>query len=172
PGPYPVIHRGRIVWMVDGYTTSTSFPLSRSVTIPGVGSTRYHRNSVKATVDALTGDIAFYAADETDPILATYRRVFPGLFRPLDAMSPDLRAHLRYPALFLRAQAAVLEEYHIDDAGAFYAGQDVWQVPQELGADARSFRPTYSTVRLPAKSRPEFILSLPSAARHCPHVTA
>src|SRR5690606_19528350 len=129
PDPYPVIHRGRIVWIVDGYTASASFPLSRSVTIPGLGSTRYLRNSVKATVDALTGAVTLYAADDADPILATYRRVFPGLFQPLDAMSPELRAHLRYPALFLRAQAAVLEEYHIDDAGAFYAGQDVWQVP-------------------------------------------
>ncbi len=172
PDPYPVIHRGRIVWMVDGYTTSTSFPLSRSVTIPGVGSTRYLRNSVKATVDALTGDIAFYAADETDPILATYRRVFPGLFRPLDAMSPDLRAHLRDPALFLRAQAAVLEEYHIDDAGAFYAGQDVWQVPQELGTEARSFRPTYSTIRLPGEERAEFVLSVPFVARQRQNMTA
>lgn len=172
PDPYPVIHRGRIVWMVDGYTTSASFPLARSVNVPGIGTTRYLRNSVKATVDALTGDVALYAADEADPILATYRRIFPGLFRPLHEMDPDLRAHLRYPVLFLRAQAAVLEEYHIDDAGAFYAGQDVWQVPQELGNEARSFRPTYSTLRLPGEDRAEFVLSVPFVARQRQNMTA
>lgn len=172
PDPYPVIHRGRIVWMVDGYTTSQSFPLSRSVTIPGLGSTRYLRNSVKATVDALTGAVAFYSVDDADPILATYRRIFPGLFQPLDAMGPDLHAHLRYPALFLRAQAAVLEEYHIDDVGAFYAGQDVWQVPQELATEARSFRPTYSTMRLPGEERAEFVLSVPFVARQRQNMTA
>src|SRR5690606_21630870 len=96
----------------------------------------------------------------------------PGLFQPLDAMSPELRAHLRYPALFLRAQAAVLEEYHIDDAGAFYAGQDVWQVPQELGTEARSFRPTYSTIRLPGEEHAEFILSVPFVARQRQNMTA
>src|SRR5690606_40207354 len=68
--------------------TSASFPLARSVNVPGIGTTRYLRNSVKATVDALTGDVALYAADEADPILATYRRIFPGLFRPLHEMDP------------------------------------------------------------------------------------
>ncbi|HEX7090253.1 MAG TPA: UPF0182 family protein [Longimicrobiales bacterium] len=176
PDPYPVIHHGRIVWIVDGYTASETFPLSRplsrSVRIPGLESVRYLRNSAKATVDALTGAVSLFTIDDADPIMETYRRVFPGLLKPLDAMDPGLRAHLRYPALYLRAQAAILEEYHIDGAEAFYAGQDVWQVPEELGTDARSFRPTYSILRLPGEERPEFVLSVPFIARQRQNMTA
>src|SRR5206468_6087603 len=100
--PYMVVtDDGRLVWMLDGYTTTTRYPYSDPV--PGVGN--YVRNSVKATIDAYHGAVRFYLADATDPIVRAYARAFPGLLQPFDAMPADLRAHIRYPEDFFAIQA-------------------------------------------------------------------
>lgn len=171
---YPVIHRGRIIWMVDGYTVTANYPLARALLIENIGRVRYLRNSVKATVDALTGDVVFYALPTRDPLLDAYRAIFPGLIRPLDQMPEELRSHLRYPALLFHAQADVLEEYHVEQPEAFYAGQDFWQLPRGTGADGadRPYRPTYVIGRLPRESETEFLLVTPFIARERQNMTA
>ncbi|MFW6330597.1 MAG: UPF0182 family protein [Gemmatimonadota bacterium] len=170
--PLPVIHRGAIVWMVDGYTTSSSFPLSRSVSV-GRQSVRSLRASVKAVVDAVTGEVQLYAVAE-DPILATYRRVFPDLVRPLAELPPDLRRHLRYPEVALVTQAEVLQEYHLERAEAFYAGQDVWQRPQENApaGGIRDYRPLYALQPVPMQERTEYLALIPYIARGRQNMTA
>jgi uncharacterized membrane protein (UPF0182 family) len=169
----PVIAGGRVVWLADGYVATANFPLARALTVRGVGEVRYLRNSVKATVDAVTGEVSLYTVDADDPILETYRRIFPGLIRPLDAMPASLRAHLRYPVLYLRAQAEILREYHLERQEAFFAGQDFWQLPAGEGGDAAEpYRPLYSMMALPGEADTEFLLSVPFIARERQNMTA
>ncbi|HEX7051333.1 MAG TPA: UPF0182 family protein [Longimicrobiales bacterium] len=171
--PYPVIARGRVFWIIDGYTTSSTFPLARPLRLGDAGRIRYLRNSLKAVVDAVTGEVMIYeAAGETDPILATYGRIFPDLVRPLDEMPAALRAHLRYPVLYLRAQAEILKEYHLESPEAFYAGQDYWQLPQEDANGTSRYRPPYAMMRLPGEKRTEFVLTAPFIARERENMTA
>ena len=173
PDALPVIADGRIVWLVDGYTTTPSFPLARAVPL-GRSETRYLRSSVKAAVDAVTGAVAFYAMDEEDPLLATYRRIFPELIRPAAEMPPALRRHLRYPEFAFLTRAAILQEYHLDRPEAFYAGQDVWQRPQESGpaGGMREYRPTYALMPVPMGEGVEYLTSLPFIARSRQNMTA
>lgn len=172
PDAQPVISGGRVVWLVDGYIATSNFPLARSLALRGIGQVRYLRNSVKATVDAVTGRVVLYAVDTDDPILATYRRIFPDLIRDLDEMPPALQAHLRYPVLYLRAQAEILKEYHLDRQEAFFAGQDFWQLPGGSGDGADAHRPLYTLMALPGEEEPEFLLSTPFIARERQNMTA
>lgn len=172
PDPLPVINGGRVVWIVDGYMATATFPLSRALGIRGVGRVRYLRNSVKATVDAVTGEVQLYATGHDDPILQTYRRIFPGMFRDISAMPPQLSAHIRYPILYLRAQAEILKEYHLDRREAFFAGQDFWELPGGEGEAVERYRPLYLTMALPGDDEPEFLLSTPFLARGRQNMTA
>ena len=101
--PYVVISAGRLYWMQDAYTTSAWFPYAKPE--PDGGDLNYIRNSVKVVIDAYNGTVTFYVADAADPIVATYRRIFPALFKPLDAMPPDLQKHIRYPEDLFNIQA-------------------------------------------------------------------
>jgi hypothetical protein len=104
--PYLVItEEGRLVWIVDGYTTSDAHPYSRSVNVPEIGSINYMRNAVKATIDAYDGTTNLYIFAPSDPIIQAYRNLFPTLFHPASEMPADLRAHARYPEMLFRAQA-------------------------------------------------------------------
>lgn len=170
--PLPVIHDGGIVWLVDGYTTSASFPLSRTITL-GRSNVRYLRNSVKAVVDAISGDVSIYTVAD-DPLLTTYRRVFPELIQPREAMPAELLRHLRYPQLALLAQAEILQEYHLDRVEPFYSGQDVWQRPQEVTrrSGVRHYTPLYAIMPVPLEERTEFLAVLPFIARARQNMTA
>ena len=172
PDATPVIVDGRVVWLLDGYTASGSFPLSRTVPL-GRSSVRYFRASVKAAVDAITGAVALYAVHE-DPVLATYRAVFPQLVQPLDSMPAELRRHLIYPELALRVQAEVLMEYHLERAEPFYAGQDVWQRPQESAPNGgmREAGPVYGLLPVPLDGRVEYLGAMPFIARGRQNMTA
>jgi len=169
---YPVITEGRIVWLVDAYTTSPFFPLSPRQAF-GNQDVRYVRNSVKATVDAVTGEIELFAVDAEDPILATYSAMFPGLVRPLAEMPEALRKHLRYPAQLMNIQAQVLGPYHLLEAREFYGQEDVWSVATEhyRGTPAE-MEPSYSIFPLPGSESAEFVLSLPFVARGRQNMTA
>jgi uncharacterized protein len=128
---------------------------------------------VKATIDAVTGQLEIYALPDPDPILRTYRRVFPTLVREWDEMPERVRAHLRYPNLKFRVQAEVLEQYHLERPEAFYAGQDVWQLPQDVSAQVRRRgRPNYAIMPLPGETQPEFLLSSAFIARERQNMTA
>lgn len=171
--PLPVVAEGRIVWLLDGYTTTPYFPLARAVAV-GRLRTRYLRNSVKAAIDAVTGAVVFYAMDEADPILETYRRIFPGLFQPAGEIPESLRGHLRYPELAFLTQAEILQEYHLDRPESFYAGQDVWQRPQEAAPSGgiREYAPTYALVPVPMGEGVEYLATLPFIAHARQNMTA
>ena len=157
--PYPVITAaGRIVWLVDAYTTTDYFPYSHRT--PGVGN--YIRNPVKVTVDAYDGTVAFYVVEPDEPMIAAYARAFPGLFRPFSAMPEDLRAHIRYPQDFFGIQARMYAQYHMLDPQVFYNKEDLWTVPirKAEGRDTE-MEPYYTIMRLPGEKREEFILLLP-----------
>jgi uncharacterized membrane protein (UPF0182 family) len=172
--PYPVIASGRIVWLVDGYTYTAGYPLAQSSPLPEIGSVRYLRNSVKATVDALTGAMVLYAVRADEPILAAYARAFPGLLQPLETMPTGLHQHLRYPLQLLALQADILEKYHVEDAAAFFSGQNEWQVPQEPTAagGGRDYAPLYMMARAPGRQAPSFLLVAPFIARDRQNMTA
>ena len=117
--PYLVVtEAGRLVWTVDGYTTSNAHPYSRSVQLEEVGAVNYMRNAVKATVDAYDGETRIYIFDPTDPMIRAYQQLFPRLLLPFSEMPADLRAHARYPETFFRVQAEVYRTYpHAGPAG-------------------------------------------------------
>jgi uncharacterized protein len=154
--PYLVIDDdGRLVWMLDGYTTTDRYPYSEPV--QGVGN--YIRNSVKVTMDAYDGVVTFYRADDTDPIVRAYGGAFPGLLKPLDQMPEALRRHIRYPEDFFAIQARKYATYHMLDPQVFYNKEDLWALPRRAieGRD-RDMEPYYTIMRLPAEQREEFIL--------------
>ena len=163
--PYVVISEGRLYWIQDAYTTSEWFPYANPE--PG-GDINYIRNSVKIVIDAYNGTVTFYVADAADPIVATYRRIFPSLFKPFDAMPPDLQRHIRYPEDLFTIQALQYRAYHMDAPEVFYNREDLWQFPREptapdemnAGGETR-MAPYYIMMRLPGEPQTEFFLMLP-----------
>ena len=170
---YPAIVDGRVLWIVDGYTTTDAYPYSRIEQLssaiadtntppPGyaVDDINYIRNSVKATVDAYTGEVTIYAWDTEDPILQTWGKIFPGTITSADKMSDDLIAHIRYPADLFKVQRQILETYHVTDAGTFYSGNDAWVTPKDptQGSSALAQPPYYLTMQVPGTDAPAFTL--------------
>ncbi len=160
--PYLVItSAGRLVWMIDGFTYSNAHPYSRSYRVADAGNVNYLRNSVKASVDAYDGTVRLYVFDSQDPILASYRHLFPRLFTPKEEMPADLRAHARYPELIFRLQAEVYRTYHMTNPEAFFNKEDQWDVARNLngpGGRPEPASPTYIVATLPGSSTPEFLL--------------
>jgi uncharacterized membrane protein (UPF0182 family) len=164
PDPYAVILDGRIVWIQDAYTTTHRFPNAQHA-----GSVNYIRNSVKITVDALSGDMAFYLMDPADPIAAAWARIFPKLFRPGEELPAALRAHLRYPEQLFRLQSELYTRYHITDPRVFFVGEDVWTLPTQQarqGQRPATFEPYYLTMRLPGEPAEEFVIVMPFTPRN------
>ena len=168
PNPYPVVDEGHVKWIVDAYTSTNRYPLSQPTGYRG-RRVNYLRNSVKAVVDGVTGEVSLYALEPEDPILDTYREVFPELFRPLDEMSDSMQEHLRYPRSLLSTQAGLLNAYHMTDPEAFYRRQDLWSVGQEMFRDQpTSVEPYYLLMPFPAEegeARDEFLLTVPFTPR-------
>jgi uncharacterized protein len=168
--PYIVVTKdGRLTWLVDGFTTSATFPYSRHYRL---GNTRinYLRNSVKATVDAYDGTVSFYVFDTEDALIAAYRRLFPTLFRDASEMSADLRSHVRYPELMLQMQAMVYGLYHMTSPDVFYNREDLWTVASEVRSNdtrdqqqqaAQMMEPNFVLMKLPGERALEFIEILP-----------
>jgi uncharacterized membrane protein (UPF0182 family) len=170
--PYLVLVDGRLVWFYDAYTTSTRFPYSTRLT----DGTNYIRNSVKFVIDAYDGTTTAYLADDKDPIAATYARIFPGLFKPLDQMPAGLRAHVRYPEDIFAIQSQVYATYHMRDAATFYKREDQWEIPviEEAaeGSGAGMMQPYYTIMRLPGEPEAEFIQMLPFTPRRKDNLAA
>ncbi|MFB3777732.1 MAG: UPF0182 family protein [Bryobacteraceae bacterium] len=168
--PYLVLtDEGRLVWTVDGYTTSMAHPYSSPITQGNVGTFNYIRNSVKATVDAYNGTVRLYIFDPSDPIIQAYQRIFPRLFLPSSEMPADLRMHARYPETFFRAQAEIYRIFHMLDPQAFYNKEDVWDIARNVqGQETRptTVSPTYVVATLPGENEPEFLLILPFTPRN------
>jgi uncharacterized membrane protein (UPF0182 family) len=132
--PYPVVLNGRIVWMLDGYTTTNRYPYSQSIspTVPAGsglgGDINYLRNSVKATVDSYDGSIHFYIVDPSDPIIHTYSKAFPDLFTDVKLLPAGLRDHWRYPEDLFDTQTEQYTQYHMTDPQQFFQKATLWDI--------------------------------------------
>jgi uncharacterized membrane protein (UPF0182 family) len=117
---------------------------------------------VKAIVDAYDGTIQLYVSDPQDPLIQTYAKIFPGVFKPMEQMPPDLRQHIRYPAGFLGIQARMYSTYHMEDPQVFYNKEDLWSIPRTSGQTGeREMEPYYTIMKLPDGTKEEFVLLLP-----------
>jgi uncharacterized membrane protein (UPF0182 family) len=175
---YPAVVDGRIQWIVDAYTTTDNYPYSSRTTLGDTtadsltatnnsravvaqqNQVNYIRNSVKATVDAYTGQVKLYQWDTEDPVLKTWMKSFPGTVEPRSAISKDLMAHLRYPQDLFKVQRELLTRYHVTDAQTFLTGSEVWQVPDDpTNQSGEAVPPYYLSMRLPGQSSQAFSLS-------------
>lgn len=147
-----------LYWMVDAYTTSDRYPYSD----PGQHQFNYIRNCVKVVVDAYNGDVSFYVADPKDPIINSWQKIFPGLFKPIDTMPEVLRKHIRYPEDLFSVQSERLLTYHMIDPQVFYNREDQWQIPNEIyGNKSQPVEPYYLIMKLPTEKAEEFVLLHP-----------
>ena len=155
--PYLVVSQGKLYWIADAYTVSDNYPYSRPIRRLG----NYIRNSAVAVVDAYEGTVHYYIKDEKDPLIQAYARIFPGLFRPLSAMAPDLKNHLRYPHYLFNLQAHLYATYHMNNPQTFYNKEDLWEIPTNLRSGKKDMEPYYTIMRLPGEKKEEFILMVP-----------
>ncbi len=165
--PYIVVGgNGRLSWIIDAFTTSGTFPYSRHFNFAG-DAINYVRNSVKVVIDAYDGTTTFYVFDPQDPIVGSYRSMFPGLFKDGSAMPETLRKHVRYSELLLKLQAEVYGLYHVTDPEMFYNREDLWTPASESSVDAQgqrrtqSIAPNFVLMKLPGESGTEFVNILP-----------
>ena len=171
--PYPSVVDGRMVWILDAYTTSANYPNSTKIDwTNAISDTRtaadrllmgrqvnYVRNSVKATVDAYDGTVKLYEWDEADPILKTWMKVFPGAVTAKDEISPDLLAHLRYPADLFKVQRETLGRYHTRNTYTWIQESDIWAVPNDpvqTGTEKLKEPPYFLTIRWPGEEEPHY----------------
>jgi hypothetical protein len=165
--PYVVLGEdGRLFWVMDGFTTSDTYPYSSHYQL-GDNDVNYMRNSVKVVVDAYNGTTDFYVFDDTDPVLAAYRKIFPSLFKDGSAMPQGLRKHVRYPEMLFKLQAEVYGLYHMTDPEVFFNREDLWTVATESGTDdagqpaSVAMQPNFVLMKLPGGSDVEFVEILP-----------
>ncbi|MEL6438889.1 MAG: UPF0182 family protein [Cyanobacteria bacterium J06621_8] len=159
----------RLYWIIDAYTTSDRYPYSD----PGKNPFNYLRNSVKVVIDAYNGKVNFYIADPSDPIIRTWNKIFPQLFKPLTSMPLDLRRHIRYPEDLFSTQSERLLTYHMEDPQVFYNREDQWQIPKEIyGNKSQPVAPYYLIMKLPTAKEEEFILLHPYTPTSRPNLIA
>jgi uncharacterized membrane protein (UPF0182 family) len=164
-----VLSEGKLYWIQDAYTGSDYFPYSNpqrsgagSGATPALDGLNYIRNSVKVVVDMYDGDVRFYVMDPKDPVLALYRRAFPGVFKELGQMSGDLKAHLRYPEDIFGVQANQYKTFHMKDPQVFYNREDLWASPTETYAgEMQPMQPYYILAKLPGSNQLEYMLMTP-----------
>ncbi|WP_402372178.1 UPF0182 family membrane protein [Isoptericola rhizosphaerae] len=177
---YPAVVDGRVKWIVDAYTTTDAYPYSTSapmqeattdsLTLAAQGvpvdlppEVNYIRNSVKATVDAYDGTVTLYAWDAEDPLLQAWSQVFPASLQPMEKISGDLMAHVRYPEDMFKVQRTLLERYHVTDAIALFSGSDEWVTPDDPVASSETAAskqpPYYLTLQMPGQEDSSFSLT-------------
>ena len=160
--PYAVLSEGRQYWIQDAYTVSDRYPYSNVQTDGSAQGMNYIRNSVKVVVDMYNGTVSFYIMDPNDPLLAMYKRAFPGVFKNLNELSADLKSHLRYPEDMFGIQADEYKTFHMTDPQVFYNREDLWVAPQEKydGAVA-AMDPYYILMKLPGSQQLEYLIMTP-----------
>lgn len=167
--PYLAVADGRLFWISDAYTVSGRYPYST----PAVAGVNYIRNAVKIVIDAYHGTTTFYLADQDDPLIATYGRIFPDLFQPIGEMPPALRAHVRYPEDLFAVQASMFATYHMTQPSVFYNREDQWEIPViDEGREAQPMQPYFTIMRLPGEDEAEFIQMLPFTPRRRDNLAA
>ena len=160
--PYAVVSEGKLYWIQDAYTVSDHFPYSSPYMSGYEEGLNYIRNSVKAVVDMYDGTVRFYVMDPSDPILAAYRRAFPGLFLDLNQLSADLKSHLRYPEDLFSIQADLYRTFHMTVPQVFYNREDLWVLPrEEYGGEVGPMPPYYILMKLPGSDQLEYLLMTP-----------
>jgi len=182
--PYPVIVDGRIVYVIDGYTTTDKYPYSQRVggvmSKNDLGGINYVRNSVKAVVDAYNGQVTLYAMPGKDPLLESYTKAFPKLFTPFAAMPQTLQEHLRYPTDLFDVQTAMWGRYHVDDPTVLLENSQRWDVASDPGAEPQGtsggaaasgasgaaatssnqrMAPYYTQTKLPGEDKQSFVVT-------------
>lgn len=175
---YPAVVNGKIQWIVDAYTTTNGYPYASRTTLGDTtadsltatnnqravvaqqNQVNYIRNSVKATVDAYTGEVKLYQWDTKDPVLKTWMKAFPGTVEPRKDISTDLMAHLRYPQDLFKVQRELLARYHVEDADTFLSGSEVWQVPDDpTNKSGDAVPPYYLSMKMPDQAAQAFSLT-------------
>jgi uncharacterized membrane protein (UPF0182 family) len=161
--PYLMItDAGELKWILDAYTTSDAYPYAQRTP----DGTSYMRNSVKVVIDAYDGTVDAYIAQPNDPVVQTYANIFRGIFKPISAMPPDIRRHVRYPGDLFRIQTALHATYHMTEPDAFYHREDQWQIPGTINkvTNENPFM-RHIIMRLPGEKDPEFIFMTPFTPR-------
>ena len=160
--PYAVVSEGKQYWIQDAYTVSDHFPYSNPHAADFEQGLNYIRNSVKVVVDMYDGTVRFYIMDPNDPVLAVYRRAFPGVFKDLNLLSADLKAHLRYPEDLFSIQADQYRTFHMTVPQVFYNREDLWVLPEEnYAGKVAPMKPYYILMKLPASDQLEYLLMTP-----------
>lgn len=167
--PYPTVVDGRIVWVIDGYTTSNNYPYSTLVSYasavadssnpnprPVVDDINYIRNSVKATVDAYDGSVTLYAWDDEDPVLKAYQKIYPNTLKSYTEISGELMSHVRYPTDLFKIQRAMLGTYHVDTPESFFQRDNVWTTPNDPQRPSVLQPPYYLSLRMPDQEEPSY----------------
>jgi len=170
--PYIVINKGRLIWIMDGYTSTGMVPYAELVDTTE-GTINYIRNSVKVTIDAYSGEVNAYAFDPNEPILRANREIYPGLVQEMKNLPDGLRAHLRYPEDLFHLQAIQLMEYHVTDPTVFLTNSDAWNIARErdLSGNKAAIRPYYVQLQLEGESNPQFQLILPFTPSQKPNMS-
>ena len=166
--PYIVVSSdGRLFWIIDAFTTSATYPYSRHHRA-GNRDVNYIRNSAKVVVDAYHGSVNYYVFDSNDPLIQTYRKAFPALFKDSSEMPADLRNHVRYPETLIKVQGEVYGLYHTQNPKVFFQREDVWNVAQHVSVDSQkqtqteALDPYYVLMKLPGEqAETEFVIILP-----------
>ena len=155
--PYMVISDGRLYWIADAYTTTSLYPYSQPD-----GEINYIRNSVKVIIDAYNGTMTFYNFDPSDPLIQTYAKIFPGMFKPAAEMPAGLSSHVRYPEDIFMSQARMFATYHVTDPAVLYSKGNQWEIPSNVSiTQGAPMSPYYMIMRLPGETKEEFVLILP-----------
>ncbi|MGM0368881.1 MAG: UPF0182 family protein [Bacillota bacterium] len=156
--PYMVIADGKSYWIQDAYTTTNMYPYSEPQSWGN-----YIRNSVKVVIDAYTGKMKFYVVDDSDPLIKTYKKIFPKLFIDQEKMPDSLKSHLRYPQDLFSIQTNMFNKYHMNNPNVFYNNEDLWEIPQEnYAGESIDMEPYYTLLNLPGdEDKNNFLIMQP-----------
>jgi uncharacterized membrane protein (UPF0182 family) len=171
--PYIVLDEedGKLYWVIDGYTVSDRYPYSKPYSEED--KINYIRNSVKVVIDAYNGTTKYYVFDDEDPIIQTYRKIFPDLFLDKSQMSERLMSHMKYPINLFDIQAEVYKEYHVNNPMVFYNDEDLWDIASEkYMSEVLEVEATYVMFKLPDEEKVEFLLTVPYTPRTKPNLTS
>ncbi len=159
--PYLVLSKGKMYWIIDAYTTTDQFPYSTPISMGGKR-INYIRNSIKVVIDAYNGSMSYYITDSEDPVIKTYGKIFPGVFKDMATIPEDLKSHIRYPETIFNVQSQMLLRYHMQDPNVFYNNEDLWEVPNQIYESTEvPVHSYYFVTKLPDEESADFILILP-----------
>jgi hypothetical protein len=176
--PYMVLSEGNIYWIIDCYTTSSSYPYSEPIYAAGAyglnrgisasdapyqfNGINYLRNSVKAVVDAYNGNVDFYVFEDEDPLIQTWQNIFPNMFKSRNEMPENLYEHIRYPSDMLLTQGLVYAKYHMTNPTVFYNQEDLWvRATEKYYNNVMPVEPYYIIWEQPGSDEPQFVLMMP-----------